>query len=579
MTHKSCVGAITAVLRCRAVVLGVILAAGPGVRFAAAQPSVPIQHVIVIMQENRSFDSYFGTFPGADGIPSGVCVPLDPANPAAGCVVPFHDPHDMSLAGPHVAASAQADLDDGITTSKLDGFVQQQTKTIAKYCSGSSKPDYCSDTTALNRHDVMGYHTDAEIFNYWAYARRFVLQDRMFESVRDWSQSAHLDLTSEWAATCSNYAVTSTCVSGNVYPLSDTNFSFPWVSLFQLLDVHDVSWKYYIATGQEPDCDDDEMTCVPVVQNAGILSIWNPTPGFAWVKAQGAAYLSAHNQNLDHFLLDVKGGTLPQVAWVIPDLAHSEHPGNSGVTAGMVYVTSLVNAVLQSPYWANTAIFVSWDDWGGFYDHVVPPNVDRNASKTPIQGFGLRVPGLLISAYAKPATIDHQLLSFDNYAVFIEDLFTGGARLDPTALGNPDHRPDLRDELQTASFADGHTESVGNLMNEFDFSQKPQPPLVLPTHIPIALHLSCRTLNSDTNEVCTSPTVRLFWDTDTTSSTEKPVTYHVTRDFKDVPTCTGTKTSCSDTPGSGVHLYRAYAVGGTSGVATPASAAAEADEP
>ena len=78
-----------------------------------------------------------------------MCVPLDPANPAAGCVVPFHDPHDMSLAGPHVAASAQADLDDGITTSKLDGFVQQQTKTIAKYCSGSSKPDYCSDTTAL----------------------------------------------------------------------------------------------------------------------------------------------------------------------------------------------------------------------------------------------------------------------------------------------------------------------------------------------------------------------------------------------------------------------------------------------
>ena len=94
-----------------------------------------IKHVIIIMQENRSFDSYFGTFPGANGIPAGTCVPLDPQNPQAGCVAPFHDPRDVNAGGPHTAEASQADLDDGIKTAKMDGFLKEQlSEDFVSYC-------------------------------------------------------------------------------------------------------------------------------------------------------------------------------------------------------------------------------------------------------------------------------------------------------------------------------------------------------------------------------------------------------------------------------------------------------------
>src|SRR5262249_48783216 len=105
---------------------------------------------------------------------------------------------------------------------------------------------------------------------------------------------------------------------------------------------------------------------------------------------------------------------------------------------GMGWVTSLVNAVMQGPDWDSTAIFVSWDDWGGLYDHVVPPSVDVN-------GYGIRVPGLVIGPYAKQGYLDHQTLSFDAYLKFIEDVFLGGQRLDPATDGRPDSRPNVRE--------------------------------------------------------------------------------------------------------------------------------------
>jgi phospholipase C len=117
---------------------------------------------------------------------------------------------------------------------------------------------------------------------------------------------------------------------------------------------------------------------------------------------------------------------------------------------------------MRSPNWKSTAIFVAWDDWGGFYDHEVPPVVDRN-------GYGLRVPGLLISPYARRGYIDHQILSFDAYAKFIEDVFLGGERLDPKTDGRPDPRPSVRE----------NSPILGNLISEFNFRQNPRPPLLL----------------------------------------------------------------------------------------------------
>jgi phospholipase C len=349
--------------------------------------ATPIQHVIIIMQENRSFDSYFGTFPGAQGAPKNTCVPLDPSNPNTGCVAPFHDQHDVNAGGPHSASSAQQDADNGIATQKMDGFILTQTNALSQQCKAKAKdcPLYVPGT---DRHDVMGYHTAAELPNYWAYATNFVLQDELFEGVRGWSFASHLDLTSEWSAECTNPLDVATCATNPIgSPPNGNKVLYPWVNLFQLLDLNGVSWKYYLATGTEPDCDDDAMTCDPQVQNNGILSLWNPAPGFASVQAQGPAYLASHNPPLDQFLVDIKAGTLPQVSWIVPSNEFSEHPV-AGITAGQEYVTSLINAVMQSPYWSNTAIFLAWDDWGGFYDHFIPPIVDMNGTSTPVQGFG-----------------------------------------------------------------------------------------------------------------------------------------------------------------------------------------------
>jgi phospholipase C len=118
---------------------------------------------------------------------------------------------------------------------------------------------------------------------------------------------------------------------------------------------------------------------------------------------------------------------------------------------------------MQSPNWKSTAIFISWDDWGGFYDHVLPPAADVN-------GYGLRVPGLVISPYAKPGFIDHQTLSHDAYNKFIEDDFLGGQRLDPNTDGRPDPRPDVPEANPL----------LGNLRADFNFDQTPRAPETLP---------------------------------------------------------------------------------------------------
>ena len=367
----------------------------------------PITHVIIIMQENRSFDDYFGTFPNANGIPPGTCVPLNPANPTLGCVAPYEDQHDVSGGGPHIANDAQVDIDDGITQAKMDGFVYSE---LTVEC--GNKSSKCSEIPGRSAptYAVMGYHTAAEIPNYWAYASHFVLQDALFEGIRGWSGVSHNDIVSEWSALCSNDKVTSTCVTRPTNPAPKSSTVYPWASLFQLMDLNGVSWKYYLGEGTEPDCEDGEMTCAPEPQAAGVPGYWNPAPYFAWVQAQAAGYLQQHNPPVDQFLVDVANGTLPQLSWVVPSQQYSEHP-LAGSDAGMDYVTSMVNAVMQSPYWQNTAIFIAWDDWGGFYDHVVPPNVDYNSTTNPVQGFGLRVPGLMISAYAQAGYIDNSVLT------------------------------------------------------------------------------------------------------------------------------------------------------------------------
>jgi phospholipase C len=546
-------------------------------RHAIAQSAIPIQHVIIIMQENRSFDSYFGTYPGANGIPAGVCVPLNREQPAAGCVAPFHDPHEFNAGGTHGAFAAQYDLDNGIQYAKMDGFVAAQTIGITgNDCVQNPDLPQCAGIGrgALS-HDAMGYHDYHEISSYWTYASNFVLQDELFSSSRSWSLPAHLYLSSGWSAMCGNQYSTMTCEAASNLPQPTATTVFPWVSYFELLDANGISWKYYLGQGTEPDCVDGNMICPPVAQNSGVPSIWNPAPSFTYVQARGPSYLAAHVPNANQFLADIQAGTLPQVSWIIPSGEYSEHPP-AGITMGMEYVTSLVNAVMQSPYWQNTAIFITWDDWGGFYDHVPPPNVDENTSSTPIQGFGLRVPGLMISAWAKRGFVDHAILSHDSYMTLIEDLFMRGQRLNPATLGNPDTRGPGRDSLTQVSRLWGAVAPMGNLLDEFDFSlPSPRGNLVLKTTIPSNITASC---NANAQMLCQSETVTITWNPVPPQPGNPTYTYGVRRDDQLLRQCSGTALSCTDTPGSGPHLYRAFSIA-PDGAASPASAAAEADEP
>ena len=457
-----------------------------GLESAAAPQSIHrIRHIVVIMQENRSFDSYFGTYPGADGLPVKhgrftVCV----TNPATGrCDPPYHDPALVNVGALHNAQAAGADIAGG----KMNGFIAE-----------------AQHTTGHVQTDVMGYHDAREIPNYWTYARDFVLQDHVFEPDASWSLPVHLFALSEWSATCST-AKPGSCVNddnqgnlgqhwaGDAYPglgriiypqlnrhsvAVDTAVrqaeklhpwhptlprteQFAWTDMTYLLHKHHVSWRYYVASGTEPDCVNDAAVCPAVAQGAPTASIWNPLPNFETVHVD---HQRGNIQGVASFLSAAATGSLPAVSWVAPNLAESEH-APAVLSDGMSYVTSLINAVMRGPDWDSTAIFLTWDDWGGFYDHVAPPRVDEN-------GYGLRVPAMVISPFARRGYIDHQTLSFDAYNKFIEDDFLGGQRLDPATDGRPDPRPTVRENVP----------SLGNLLADFDFTQSPRKPIILSLH-------------------------------------------------------------------------------------------------
>jgi phospholipase C len=436
-----------------------------------------IKHVVMIMQENRSLDEYFGTYPGAHGIPGGVCVP-DPQD--GGCIKPFHDPHDENSGGPHGTKAFEGDIDGGL----MDGFVGEAEST--KKCRGGTDPD-CTPCKVQSEaearaakassgcNDVMGYHDAREIPNYWAYAKDFVLQDNLFEAASAWSLTEHLYMVSAWSARCPK---------GDKKPLDCKNSLAPkiasktwdgpsvpgratyaWTDITYLMDKAHVSWRYYVTKGDEPDCEDDEeLTCEPVAQSPQTPGIWNPLEDFTDVEEDGQ---QQNIQGLNSFYEAAHQPEecgLPNVSWIVPNLEDSEHPP-SLISKGQAYVTTLINTIMRSPCWGSTAIFLSWDDPGGFYDHVNPPNVDVN-------GYGLRVPGLVISPYAKSGYIDHQQLSHDAYLKFIEDDFIDSSRLNPKTDGRPDKRIDVREEAP----------GLGDIASDFDFNQSPRPPVTLSTH-------------------------------------------------------------------------------------------------
>jgi phospholipase C len=366
--------------------------------------------------------------------------------------------------GPHGTRASTTDINEGA----MDGFINALLRIKdPSPCWSDPSLDGCKGTIGpKGQPDVMSYIDDRRIPNYWAYARTFTLHDAMFAPIDSWTLPAHLFLVSGWSAACTDPFDASTCFNDKNVKTEAAWWkygeppAYGWTDITRLLDDAGITWRYYV---DPTTCWDPTTGCTWDPQ--GTLSIRNVLPGFASHYEVGSATpwtsLGDNIRPWTEYMRDAKAGRLPEVAWIMPARGYSEHPNDPAgtVRTGQRWVTRLVNALGAGSDWSTSALFLTWDDWGGFYDHVVPPVVDDN-------GFGLRVPSLVISPFARPGYIDPQVYSFDAYLKLIEDRFLSGQRL-PGPY--PDPRPTIREDWP----------GLGDLANSFDFSQQPLSPLIL----------------------------------------------------------------------------------------------------
>jgi phospholipase C len=460
----------TGLANVRATLIGALVATAalsPGWLFAPSgvadvgEPRVPpgldkLDHLIFIVQENRSFDHYFGSYPGADGLSfangkATNCIP-DPVLGHDSC--PFHSRQNHFKGGPHNQRASNTSVNGG----SMDGHIEAL-PLLERWCIDRTSRECRPYVGPDLQPDVMSYLDRRNIPNYWSYADEFVLHDRMFGPTDGWTLPAHLFLVSGWSALCSDPQDPMSCISNvDLKPLEQRweygeQPIYAWTDITWLLDQANVPWGYYVADGTcvFPPCGD--------LRGQNTPSTRNPLPGFTTLhETDQLDRIRTHRD----FVAQVRDGTLPSVSWIVPGTA-SDHPSSGrGIRGGQAYVTRLINAIGNSGIWETSAIFLTWDDWGGFYDHVLPPRVDDN-------GYGLRVPSLLISPYARHGYVDHQTLSFDAYLKLIEDRFLDGERLDPATLDRPDSRPTVREEVDL----------LGDLAAAFNFRQRPRDPLIL----------------------------------------------------------------------------------------------------
>lgn len=342
-----------------------------------------INHIVWIMQENRSFDNYFGTFPGADGIPPSTCLAKLPGS--THCVAPFHMPNLFPTCDlPHEWEHAHAAYDSG----RMDAFV---------WVEGTPY--------------TMGYLDERDIPNYWEYARKYTLADAFFSSEMSESLTNHLYMVSAQSGGMIGGAET----VEEVEKIRDDPGGFSFEAIINLLNKGGVSWKYYLET-MPPRADEKmppDILWYLLHPDPKKFSLWNPLPAFKSVREDPVSW--GNLVELNQYYEDLKKQTLPQVSWIIPAFDDSEHPPEL-VQQGMWYVTKVVNALMQSPYWKDTVIFLTWDDYGGFYDHVPPPEVDA-------LGLGPRVPALVISPYSKSGYVSHNVYDFTSILRFVEKRF------------------------------------------------------------------------------------------------------------------------------------------------------------
>jgi len=378
--------------------------------------SLKIQHVVVIFQENRTPDNLFQGLPNADIVNSGLnshgqMVPLAPVSLAS----------DYDLDHSHGAFVAMYD------GGKIDGADKVGVRCFKKTVNcPPSNPQFV-------------YVNPSEASPYLRLAEQNTFGDRMFQTNQGPSFPAHqfiISGTSAPTATSDLLAAENpsgpnpfwhtgcTAPAGETVALIDPSGSesaaqypcFEHLTLMDLLEAKKISWRYY-----------------------------TPSAGFIWTGPNAIQHLRSgpawSNVILPQtqVLKDISKGVLPAVSWVIPSGQASDHPGNSGF--GPSWVASIVNAIGNSPYWSNTAIFITWDDWGGFYDHVAPPIYNSYE-------YGFRVPLIVVSPFAKAHYVSHVTHDFGSVLSFIEENF----------------------ELPSLGYADSRADDLSDC---FDFNQAP----------------------------------------------------------------------------------------------------------
>lgn len=394
------------VLVMAALSLGVLKQTPADSQAEGSTPNTPIEHIVVLMQENHSFDNYFGTYPGADGFPEGLCVPVNPFDPGIqDCVEPFHI-GDLPIEDlDHSRSTFRLQYNEG----RMNGFLR---------------------ALELRNQDgtlAMGYYDDRDIPFYWNVADDYVLFDQFFSSASAGSFLNHL------------YWVTASPGNGEDKATPEGLRDIP--TIFDRLVEGGISWKFYVQKY------DPNVTYRSLVEGAP------RPPQVEWVPLLNLdRYIDDRdlfNQivDLNQYYADLEAGTLPGVSFV-KIIGSSEHPPGS-LLAGQRAARTMIHALMQSSHWETSAFLVTYDDWGGWYDHVPPPQVDE-------YGYGFRVPALLISPYAKKGYIDSTDLDYTSILRFIEDNW----------------------DLEPLSVRDSKANSI---INAFDFNQEPRPAHIIPS--------------------------------------------------------------------------------------------------
>ncbi|HKU80916.1 MAG TPA: alkaline phosphatase family protein [Candidatus Tumulicola sp.] len=372
-----------------------------------------IAHVVILIQENRTYDNLFATYPGGDGVTRG--------KNHLGQWVPLRESKLVSPLLPSNGYKAFVVQYDG---GKVDGW-------DLVYVNDRSCPK-C----------IYKYVNPAYVQPYWNLAQQYVLADHMFATSKSGSFNGHQDLIRGDTAIDSSESLIDfpthspwgcDAPSGTTIPLLKQSGQYvaygpypceSYETLRDLLDAKSVSWKYY----------------TPELEGSGLAGVyWDAFDAIKAVRngPEWNANISSPETNI---FKDIAKGRLPAVAWVVPDGKNSDHSGFGRKDTGPSWVAQVVNAIGASPYWSSTAIVVVWDDWGGWYDHEPPPQLDY-------MGLGFRVPMLIVSPYAKPGYVSHTQYEFGSILKFVEDTF-GLGRLGTT---------------------DGRANSIADA---FDFSQR-----------------------------------------------------------------------------------------------------------